>query len=68
MNANIIVANEIIRDLADKSAIPLIDMATVMNNADGSLKTEYSVDGIHFSDAGNQVWYDSLRPYIEAIP
>lgn len=68
INANMLVANEIIRDLADDHDMELIDMAALMNNDDGTLKTEYSSDGIHFSAAGNQLWFDTLRPYVDAIP
>ena len=73
MTNNISVANEIIRDLAESRGLVLIDMAegigmaTGMNNSDGTLKAEYSADGIHFSEEGNQFWYDALRPYMEAL-
>jgi len=67
MTNNISVANEIIRDLAESRGLALIDMATGMNNPDGTLKAEYSADGIHFSEEGNQFWYDALRPYMEVI-
>jgi lysophospholipase L1-like esterase len=67
MTGNITVANEIIRDLAVSRDLTLIDMALGMNNSDGTLKAQYSEDGIHFSALGNQFWYDALRPYMEAI-
>ena len=66
MNANMVVANAIIKDLAESHGMALIDIAAGMNNPDGTLKADYSVDGIHFSAAGTQFWYDSLRPYVEA--
>jgi len=43
-------------------------MAALMNNDDGTLKTEYSSDGIHFSAAGNQLWFDTLQSLVNAIP
>jgi lysophospholipase L1-like esterase len=71
LTTNITVANEIIRDitgdLAESRGLALIDIAEGMNNPDGTLKVEYSADGIHFSDEGNQFWYNALRPYMEAI-
>lgn len=67
INNNVSAANEIIRDLAQSGNVTLIDMATVMNNSDGTLMAQYSADGIHFSALGNQLWYDSLRPYVEAL-
>ncbi len=68
INARVLLVNQIIRESAAGRGMLLIDMASVMNSADGSIKIEYTNDGIHFSDAGNQLWYDSLRPYVEAVP
>ena len=69
MTNNITVANEIIReivgDLAESRDLTLIDIAVGMNNADGTLKAQYSDDGIHFSALGNQFWYDACRDYVE---
>jgi len=65
MTGNITVANEIIRDLAVSRDLTLIDMAIGMNNSDGTLKAQYSEDGIHFSALGNQFWYDECRDYVE---
>lgn len=67
MTNNITVANEIIRDLAENRNVTLIDMALGMNNSDGTLKAQYSADGIHFTALGNQFWYDTLSPYVDAF-
>lgn len=66
MNTNMAVANDIIRNVSEARGLKLFDMAIVMNNPDGTLKAEYSADGVHFSAAGNQIWYDTLRPSVEA--
>jgi lysophospholipase L1-like esterase len=66
MTNNIVIVNEIIRDLAESRNLTLIEMAIGMNNPDHTLKSDYSLDGIHFTDSGNQFWYDTLRPYVEA--
>lgn len=66
MNDNMASANAIIKELAKTHEMQLIDMATLMNDSVGNLKDEYSADGIHFSQAGNQVWFDTLRTYVEA--
>ena len=67
INTNVNGANAIIRELADTHDMELIEMADKMNNPDGSLKAEYSADGVHFSALGNQVWYDSLRTSVEGV-
>ncbi|MDY0290172.1 MAG: GDSL-type esterase/lipase family protein [Sphaerochaeta sp.] len=67
MTNNITAANEIIRDLAQSRNLILIDMAMEMNSSDDTLKAQYSADGIHFNALGNQFWYDTLRPFVEAI-
>ena len=65
-NAKITQGNEIIRELAAKYGMTLIDMADLMNEDDGSLTATFaSPDGVHFSAAGNQFWYETLRPYVE---
>lgn len=66
-NNNIITANSIIAELCQKHGVILIDMAKLMNNNDGTLKHEYSSDGVHFNDLGNDLWFNELRPYIESI-
>ena len=59
-------ANDIIRSLAEKHGIECIEIAALMNNEDGSLKAQYAVeDGVHFSEEGNQIWFDTLSPYVE---
>ena len=64
---NVQAINEFLRNIEESHDVTLIDIAAGMNNADGTLKTDYSSDGIHFTDAGNQYWFDTLRPYVEAI-
>ena len=67
INNNMKVANEIIEDLAINYHMIPIDMAYLMNNPDGTLKAEYSADGVHFTASGNELWYYSLRSHVEAI-
>ena len=67
-NSKMAQGNEIIRELASAHGMTLIDMAQLMNNEDGTLKTAYaSADGVHFSAEGNSFWFETLRPYVEAI-
>ena len=67
LNRNAKIANQAIKELCQKYNVTLIDMAEVMNNPDGTLKLEYSLDGVHFNAEGNAVWYEAIAPYIEDI-
>ena len=67
LNKNAKVANQIIKELCAKYDIVLIDMAQIMNNPDGTLKSELTFDGVHFNEQGNALWYAAIAPYIEAI-
>ena len=61
-------ANGIINELAASYEMQVIDMASLMNNADGRLKKELCTpDGVHFSEAGNNLWFETLRPYVLAV-
>lgn len=65
-NSKIEQANAIIRTLAQEHNVACIEIAALMDNGDGSLKKEYaSSDGVHFSEEGNQIWFDTLRPFVE---
>ena len=64
-NSNMAKANEIIKSLAQKHNMQVIDVAAVMNNTNGTLKAEYCVeDGVHFSQAGNACWFGVLEDYV----
>lgn len=64
-NTNIALANNIIENLCSSMSVPLIDMAKLMNNEDGSLNPNLSTDGIHFNSKGNKIWFDTVRPFVE---
>ena len=65
-NEHMTTANTIIKELATKHGMTVIDMAAVMNNDDGSLKAEYCVeDGVHFSQAGNTCWFEALGELVK---
>ncbi len=66
-NDKIKAVNTIINELASDHGMVVIDMASLMNDSDGYLQDQYaSSDGVHFSDAGNQFWFDTLEPYVKA--
>ena len=63
-NDKINTANAIIRQLASDYEITLIDIAPLMTDAEGKLIKEYTVEGVHFSEAGNKLWFDVVKPYL----
>lgn len=66
VNSRMDEANRIIKELAASHSMTVIDMAALMNTSGGKLKGEYATpDGVHFSEAGNQLWFDTLRPYVQ---
>ena len=67
INGNVLSVNAAIKELAQELELTLIDMAAVLAYEDGELKPEYSADGIHFNEAGNSLWYDAVREYVESI-
>ena len=66
VNSRMDEANRIIKELAASHSMTVIDMAALMNTSGGKLKGEFATpDGVHFSEAGNQLWFDTLRPYVQ---
>ncbi len=66
-NNNVKTVNSIIKELAAAHKMEVIDMASLMNDGNGYLQSQYaSSDGVHFSEAGNQYWFDTLEDYVKA--
>ena len=64
-NEHMARANEIIKTLAGKHKMQVIDVAAAMNNENGTLKAEYCIDdGVHFSEAGNACWFEELKIFV----
>ena len=64
-NANVRTLNTKLRVMCDQYGWTYLDVASVMVNANGSLKAEYCGDpdsmGIHFTDAACEAWIDYLK-------
>ena len=64
-NANVRKLNTKIRAMCNEHGWTYLDVASVMVNSSGSLKSEYCGDpttmGIHFTDAACQAWIDYLK-------
>lgn len=59
--------NQLLKKLADKNNITLLDISSKMLTSDGILTKELTFDYCHPTDAGYQIWGNALRPYIDII-
>jgi lysophospholipase L1-like esterase len=53
--------NEVLHQLAKDNDIQYVDLNRHFENADGQLKEEYTVDGIHLTGDGYDVWMEKLK-------
>lgn len=56
--------NNYIAQYASKKGIICIDLHTPFCDADGTLKEEYSIDGLHINPSGYKLWEQTIRQYI----
>lgn len=57
--------NEILETAATDHDLPFIDLAAPMRNSEGSLRAGASIDGVHLSRNGYNLWKSALIPGIE---
>ena len=50
-------------DLTKKHGAIYIDLTDVFAQSDGTLRAEFTEDGLHLNDAGYAVWGAALQPY-----
>ena len=55
-----------LRETAKKEKLDYIDLYSSLKDDQGNLKAEYTVDGLHLSDAGYQVVQEIIGPYLDA--
>lgn len=60
----VLALNDAIRETAAVQQFPLIDLYPRFAATDGSLRDEYSLDGIHLNDAGYALWVELVAPYV----
>jgi lysophospholipase L1-like esterase len=53
--------NEVLHQLAKDNDIQYVDLNRHFENTDGQLKEEYTVDGIHLTGDGYDVWMEKLK-------
>lgn len=63
-NANIHLANAAAAEMAEETGCRFIDVNEGLTDANGRLRKEYSVEGIHMYANGYQVVFRNLRPYL----
>lgn len=56
--------NKVINDIAAENDAGYLDLFALLQDS-GYIRPEYTIDGIHLSEAGYGVWADFIRPYIE---
>lgn len=64
-NSRIIELNDLIKAKCEENNIPYINMYDKLTDEDGDLKVEYTVDGLHMSEAGYEVITKEIMKYIE---
>ena len=65
-NDQIQKVNQGLRETAKNEKLDYIDLYSSLKDDQGNLKAEYTVDGLHLSDAGYQVVQEIIEPYLDA--
>ena len=64
-NEDIDTLNKAIQLIAKKYGATFIDLNSKFKNTEGSLRTEFSLDGIHLNGEGYLLFKDILQPYFQ---
>ena len=62
-NEDIDTLNKAIKQIANKYSATYINLNAKFKNTEGSLRTEFSLDGIHLNGEGYLLFRDILQPY-----
>lgn len=65
-NDHIQEVNQGLQEIAKEQELDYIDLFSELKDEQGNLKSEYTVDGLHLSDAGYQVVLGIIEPYLDA--
>ena len=63
-NSNIVLANEMLRQMAEEYGFHYIDVNDGLKDAAGNLKEEHTRDGIHFAAAAYRTVFERLKQYL----
>jgi len=64
-NAKILEVNARVAQIAREFALPFLDIATPMKDADGNLAAKFTEDGLHVNGLGYAVWKKEIEQYIQ---
>lgn len=56
--------NASIKALADERSMPYIDLYSLLADSDNDLPKEYSIDGVHMTGAGYEIWIGELNDIV----
>jgi len=57
--------NSLYREMAKSKGIPYIDLYSLFADENGSMRPEYTNDGLHLTAPGYLLWKKALQPYIK---
>lgn len=63
-NEKICLANEKVRALAEKHHARYIDVNDALKDADGNLKAEYTIEGMHIKEIGYRAMLPDFLSYV----
>lgn len=63
-NTNIPIANEAVKKLADKFGYTYIDVNNGLTDANGNLKEEYTIEGVHMYANAYRCVLENLKKYL----
>lgn len=64
-NATILELNARIAQIARDFALPFLDIATPLKDADGNLAAKFTEDGLHVNGLGYAVWKKEIAQYVQ---
>jgi len=64
-NKNIDMTNALLRNACEKKGLSFIDIHPLLATPGGSLKNEYTIEGLHLSERGYEVVAKALKPYLD---
>jgi len=64
-NKNINMTNALLRDACEKKGLSFINIHPLLESKNGSLKNEYTIEGLHLSERGYEVVAKALKPYLD---
>ena len=66
-NQNLPIANQAVRELAEKTGYCYIDVNDGLADENGMLKEEITIDGIHMDPDGYRIVWNNMKPYLYAL-